>query len=303
MTQCRSIQQPSVLALWLTAVVLWTTVGPRVAGAELRATLNGSSNILSWAQDTNHDFYLQVSTNLLDPAGWRLVTNAPALAGGEYRTVLGREGTQRFYRLKAWEVLFDGTSTTAFRGYRQTTFPSNAWVMTAAKELKTVTGSAQGYIITTNQYGDFELTWEWKTATAGNGGVLYRVTEYYDQAHKSAPEYQLIDDAGYSLPANQALGSAYALIAPTNRVTVATGEWNQCRLLVRSNHVEHWLNARRIAQYELNSPAFNALVAGSSQFSAYASQYGKAAKGYIAFQNWTPEIWYRNMKVRTLPPE
>jgi hypothetical protein len=84
-------------------------------------------------------------------------------------------------------------------------------------------------------------------------------------------------------------------------VTVAAGQWNQCRLLVQSNHVEHWLNGRRVAQYELNSPSFNAVVASSS-FSPYA-HFAKARIGFIAFQDWVPEIWYRNIKVRPLPPE
>jgi len=107
------------------------------------------------------------------------------------------------------------------------------------------------------------------------------------------------DDASSALPAEQQLGAVYGLIGPTNRVTVSTGQWNQCRLLVRSNHVEHWLNGQRIADLELNSPAFDSLVAASS-FSSYA-QFGKARRGFIAFQNWTPEIWYRNIKVRPLP--
>jgi len=53
--------------------------------------------------------------------------------------------------------------------------------------LKTVAGSPQGYIITTSQYDDFELIWDWKTAAGGNGGVLYRVTEYYDEGYRSQP--------------------------------------------------------------------------------------------------------------------
>ncbi|HWH72267.1 MAG TPA: DUF1080 domain-containing protein, partial [Candidatus Sulfotelmatobacter sp.] len=208
----------------------------------------------------------------------------------------------QFYRLKAWEMLFNGTSTDAFRGYRQSTFPSNDWTITTSGELKTVTGSPSGHIITMKQYADFELLREWKTGTSGNSGVLYRATESYDSPWKSAPEYQLLDDAHYSLPGDQSSGAVYKLIAPTNKVPMPTGQWNQCRLLVQGNHVEHWLNGRRIVEYELNSPSFNALVASSSYYNPY-SQFAKARQGYIAFQNWTPEIWFRNIKVRTLPAQ
>ncbi len=268
---------------------------------DLHATRAGENVVMSWSQAGSESYYLEVSTNLNDPSGWSIDTNSIANAGGDCSATMPIGGPSRFYRLQAWEVLFDGTSTSAFRGYRQSGFPSSSWTITSNGELQTVAGSAQGYIITTNLYADFELLWEWKTAAGGNGGVLYRVTEYYDQAHKSGPEYQLIDDPYYAIPANQLLGAVYGLIAPTNRVTVATGQWNQCRLLVQGNHVEHWLNGRRVAQYELNSASFNALVAASA-FSAY-SQFAKAPTGYIAFQNWTPEIWYRNIKVRRLPAQ
>jgi hypothetical protein len=206
----------------------------------------------------------------------------------------------QFYRLKTWEVLFNGTSLDAFRGYRQTWFPVNDWLITLNSELKTMVGSPAGHIVTTNQFDDFELIWEWKTGSGGNSGVMYRATEYYDQPYKSAPEYQLIDDVAYaSSPANQKTGAVYGIISPTNKVSVTPGVWYQCRLIVQGNHVEHWLNGRRIVQYELNSASFNSAVAGSS-FSSY-TQFGKARKGFIAIQNWTPEVWFRNIKLRSLP--
>jgi hypothetical protein len=67
-------------------------------------------------------------------------------------------------------------------------------------------------------------------------------------------------------------------------------------MLVLTNHVEHWLNGRKIVEYNLDSEEFRALVA-ASPFQAY-SQFGKARKGGIAFQNWTPGVSFRNIKVR-----
>lgn len=304
MKPLRTIIKPAVITrLLICSVALLLASASRLSATELRATNANNLLVLSWSQDSAHEFYLQVSTNLADSTAWDNATNSASLIGTNYSVTTEMAGPQRFYRLKAWEVLFDGTSTASFRGYNQPAFPSKEWVVTAGGELKTVAGSPQGHIITLHQYGDFELKWDWKTAPGGNSGVLYRVTEYYDQPYKSAPEFQLLDDASYSVPANQVTGAVYGLMAPSNRLTVASGQWNQCRLLVQGNHVEHWLNGRRIAQYELNSPAFNALVAASPQFSPYASQFGKASTGFIAFQNWTPETWFRNIKVRSLSPE
>ena len=274
----------------------------QLAATDLRVTRISTNIVVSWPAAAAGDFYLQVATNLTEPAAWKNATTAIGTNGSTcYSTIEVAPGSQ-FYRLKAWDVLFDGTSTAAFRGYRQAFFPNDQWNITLNGELKSVEGTGGTHIITTNEYDDFELLWEWKTGVNGNSGVLYRVTEYYDEAWQSAPEYQLIDDASYSLDPRQASGAVYGLIAPTNEVLRSTGQWNQCRLLVQSNHVEHWLNGNKVAEYELNSPGFAALVASSPNFSPYL-QFAKARKGYLAFQNWTPEVWLRNIKVRRLASE
>ena len=293
---------PMINKLLAFGTVLLTAAASQLSATELRAAGSGTNLVLSWSQDSTNDFYLQISTNLSDSAGWRVATNPPSLVGNEYTTTAAMTGPQGFYRLKAWEILFNGSSTAAFRGYQQTSFPSNDWVVTANGELKTVAGSPEGYIITTNQYDDFELLWEWKTGPGGNSGVMYRDTEFYDAPWKSGPEYQILDDAYYSLPAEQTSGAVWGLIAPTNKILMPTGQWNQSRLLVQSNHVEHWLNDRKVVEYELNSSSFNALVGSSSYFNSYA-QFAKARAGHLAFQLLTPEVWFRNIKVRQLASE
>jgi 3-keto-disaccharide hydrolase len=290
---------PTSVLVW--AILLGLTPNP-VSGTQLRAIISGPNLVFSWPADVTNDFYLEESSSLTDPSGWGIITNAALRMGGEYRLTNLLTGPVHFYRLRAWEALFTGSSIAALRGYRQTTFPVNDWNITTNGELKTVPGSPQAHIITTNQYSDFELVWEWKTGPGGNSGVLYRVTESYADAWQSGPEYQMVDDSGYSLPASQTSGAVWGLVPPANRLLMPTGQWNQSRLLIQNNHVEHWMNGRLLLTYELNSPAFNALVASSPNFSPYA-QFGRAKTGYIAFQNWTPEVWYRNIKVRRLPAQ
>jgi len=36
------------------------------------------------------------------------------------------------------------------------------------------------------------------------------------------------------------------LIAPTNKTCNPAGQWNQVRLMVRGNHIEHWMNGAKI---------------------------------------------------------
>jgi 3-keto-disaccharide hydrolase len=300
--KCKSLLQAIVTCSGLFWTIILGLIPIPVSGTELRANISGTTLVFSWPADATNDFYLEESVSLIDPAGWRIITNSASQVAGEYRVTNLLTGPVRFYRLSAWEVLFNGSSTAAFRGYRQTSFPVNDWRVTTNGDLKTLSGSPQGHIITTNQYSDFELLWEWNTAAGGNSGVLYRVTESYADAWQSGPEYQIIDDSGYSLLADQTSGAVWGLIPPANQVLMPTGQWNQSRLLVQNNHVEHWMNGRLLLSYELNSPSFNSLIASSPSFSPYA-QFGRAKTGYIAFQNWTPEVSYRHIKVRRLPAQ
>jgi hypothetical protein len=267
--------------------------------------------VLTWPQAATNDFYLQFTTNLSPLVDWRNASD-PTTNGTDLVVADDATASSRFYRLQAWEVLFDGTSTSALRGYQQTNFPAiNRWLVTTNGELRAVAyptphNIGTNDIVTRAQFSDFELVWEWKASVGGNSGVMYRCTEQNSAATLSGPEYQLLDDTNSNytgLPANQKMGAIYALFSPTtNKVLVPTGEWNQCRLLVQSNHVEHWLNGRRLISYEINSPAWTNALAAYTNYGNIPG-FGQARSGYIAFQGHGEDSWFRNIKVRRLPPQ
>jgi hypothetical protein len=76
------------------------------------------------------------------------------------------------------------------------------------------------------------------------------------------------------------------------------GEFNEGRLVVKGGHVEHWLNGRKVAEYDLASPEFKAKVAGS-KFKAWPT-FAASPTGHIALQNHGDDVWYRSVKVRVL---
>ena len=55
------------------------------------------------------------------------------------------------------------------------------------------------------------------------------------------------------------------------------GEWNQVRIVVQGNQVEHWLNGTRIVEYELGSPDWEDRVR-KSKF-ASMPRYGREPAG------------------------
>ena len=63
----------------------------------------------------------------------------------------------------AWQVLFDGTSTDAWRGYRRDSFPIGGWVVENGA-LKTVAGGDRCDIVTRARFRDFELELEWRVS-------------------------------------------------------------------------------------------------------------------------------------------
>jgi hypothetical protein len=66
-------------------------------------------------------------------------------------------------------------------------------------------------------------------------------------------------------------------------------------------HVEHWLNGRKVVEYELQSADWKSKVAGS-KFAAYP-HYGLAAAGLIGIQgDHTGALAIRGIRIRELEP-
>jgi hypothetical protein len=200
-------------------------------------------------------------------------------------------------RAEGWQLLFDGKSPSQWRGYKSNSVP-DGWKV----EDGTLTKSGStGDIITRNKFANFELDLDWKIASGGNAGIFYRGTEEYDHIYWSAPEYQLLDDA--KAPDGRSrltsAGAAYALYPSPAGILKPAGEWNSTRIIVKGAHVEHWLNGKKLLEYTLWSPDWNAKVK-ASKFAAYP-HYGMAKTGYIGIQgDHDGALSLRNVKIRVL---
>jgi 3-keto-disaccharide hydrolase len=196
-----------------------------------------------------------------------------------------------------WRPLLDGKSTAGWRGYKKAGMPSGWQVVDGA-----LTRVGQGGdIITNDQFGNFELALEWNVAPGGNSGIFYRVTEEGQAGYETGPEMQVLDDARHVDGTSRltAAGSLYGIYAAPPGVVKPAGEWNTVRIVVNGNHVEHWLNGVKVVDYELGSPDWEKLVAGS-KFKAWPG-YGRAKRGHIALQDHGDWVAYRNIKIKVLP--
>lgn len=196
-----------------------------------------------------------------------------------------------------WRLLFDGRTTNAWRGFKQAGMPDGWRIVEGAL---TRVGSG-GDILTRDQFANFELSVEWRVASGGNSGILYRVTEQGATTYETGPEMQVLDDARHPDGRSRltAAGALYGLYPAPEGAAKPAGQWNSARIVVNGNRVEHWLNGGKTVEYELLSSEWEQKVAGS-KFTQWP-RYGRAARGHIALQDHGDLVSYRNIKIRTLP--
>jgi 3-keto-disaccharide hydrolase len=198
-----------------------------------------------------------------------------------------------------WTPLFDGKTTTGWRSFKKTDFPAKGWVIEDG--WLHCLGQKGGDIITDREFDNFELEWDWKIAPAGNSGVKYFITE----SRKTAigHEYQMIDDDrepdAKIAQGKHMTASFYDVLKPTVKPPVQpVGEINHSRIVVRGNHVEHWLNGTKVLEYECGSDAVKAAVA-ESKFKTVEG-FGDKIRGHILLQDHHSQAWFRNIRIREL---
>lgn len=205
-----------------------------------------------------------------------------------------------------WKSLFDGKSMAAWRIFKTDTPPKMCDTPGAKDCWEIVNGVLQkdGHandIASREQFGDFELELDWKIGDASNSGVFYRGTDEFDQIYWSAPEYQLLDNvnAADNKKDSHLAGSVYDLYAVPKDAAHPANEWNHTRIVAKGTHVEHWLNDKKVASYDVGSADWDAAY-GASKFKTHPS-FGKATKGYLGIQGDHPgTLALRNIRVREL---
>ena len=199
-----------------------------------------------------------------------------------------------------WEVLFDGENLDHWHDYQG---EGISWKM---ENGTLTTEGGKGDIVSDDTYKNFELEFEWKVAEAGNSGVIYLVqeNEQYEHSFETGPEYQIIDADNftkkndYPLEESQKTGANYAMHAAEGAEMKPINAFNQGKLIVNDGHVEHWLNGKKVVEYDLWTDAWKEQVA-QTKFKDMPG-YGQAKEGHIALQDHGDRVWFRNVRIRRL---
>lgn len=127
---------------------------------------------------------------------------------------------------------------------------------------------------------------------------IYQEAKYYP----TGLEYQMIDNDRHEdgKKPNHRTGALYDFLVPVNAEVLppGPGNFNSSRIVVKGKHAEHWLNGRKVVDYDFGSDALKAALA-ASKF-AKLKDMAEKSPGHLELQNHGAQVWFRNLRIRDL---
>jgi len=212
---------------------------------------------------------------------------------------------------QGWKMLWDGKTNSGWRGAKLPTFPKTGWEISNGELTVLASGGAEsasgGDIVTLQEYGDFELSIDFKLTEGANSGIKYYVDTELNKGEGSAIglEYQLLDDERHpdaklgNHEGSRTLASLYDLIkADSIKAPNAIGQWNTAHIKSIKGHVEHWLNGTKVLEYQRGDEVYRKLVS-ESKYKKWP-KFGEAVAGPILLQDHGDRVSFKNIKIKVI---
>jgi len=214
-------------------------------------------------------------------------------------TLSPKEASQGFW------MLFDGIDEklSNFRGVVKEEIPQGVWIVKEEQILCVPRSErpeeAKGSILTKKQFSDFDLKLEYMLNSEYEGNINSGIKYFVYPGTELGLEYQIFD-SDMEIKGPHALSDLYDILEATGQRAKPRGVWNKVRIVSEGKHVEHWLNGKKVLEFERGSEAFRTAVANSKFKNRKA--FGEAEKGHILLQDHGGEIAFRNIRIKTSGP-
>lgn len=189
-----------------------------------------------------------------------------------------------------WRDLFNGRDLDGWA----TTGEAEGWTVADGSILCTVNGG--GYLYTVEEFGDFELSLEYRSDPDCNSGIFFHWSDLTDPVHTGL-EIQILDTHGKPLNTHSC-GALYDMVSPRSDAVKPAGEWNQVLLVCSGPSIELDFNGERILEVDIDRwETAGKNPDGSDSKFKYAWKT-MPRRGHIGLQDHGGRIWFRNVRIR-----
>lgn len=184
-----------------------------------------------------------------------------------------------------FKSLFNGHDLSGWQGV--TSDASASWKVEDGAIV--CTGQKGTWLRSNQQYGDFNLRFEYRLRPGGNSGIYVRVPAAGAHREGGGAEVQLLDDSAErykNIEPAQHCGSIYKVAPATSHVSRPAGEWNTMEINCQG------------AAYRITHNGLVIVNATAAEFPELARRF---KRGYLGLQNHSEEVWFRNLRIG--PPQ
>jgi Domain of Unknown Function (DUF1080) len=167
----------------------------------------------------------------------------------------------------------------------------------------TGTGTYDTWIMSQDEYADFQLDLEFKVSALGNSGVALRAPLHGDPAYDGM-ELQIVDPRyyeGHGAP-EQLCGAIYRALPPLKQV-FKPEDWNKYQITCQGPHIKVVLNGEVIQDFNLDEQT--SVLHRDSPDKTSPPLKDRQRKGHIGFQDLCRDdgrAQIRNVALRVLDP-
>jgi hypothetical protein len=159
-------------------------------------------------------------------------------------------------------------------------------------------GGGGGWLMTTQEYADYELRLEYKMSKMSNSGVALRAPEKGDPAYVGM-EIQLIDDENWpGLQSWQHTGSIYDVVPAAKQANKPIGEWNQMKIVAKGTRITVELNGETLVDADLAD--YKDRLEDNKETKKRGHPGLGRTKGHIGFQSYNTRVEFRHIKIKEI---